>query len=307
MLAGGADQPEVEGEVVDGANLEAEDFLGADEVVEVGEGVDVVAVGVAFGVDGVEAGFPLFVFNVDGAVGSEEKSVAAVAGGHYAVEHVNAAFDGFENVGRSADAHEVAWAVEGKDGVDNFNHLVHGFGGFAHGEAADGVAFGVFGGYVFGRLTAEVGIFAALDDGEEALVVAVEGLGGVEAVDAAVEPAVGELHGVFGVAVVGLAGSALVEGHDDVGSDDTLNVHYPFGGEEVAAAVDVGAEGAALVGDFAVFGKRENLKAAAVGEQRAFPTVEAVEATGSAEDVETGTQVEMVGVAEYDLGVDVVA
>ena len=95
----------------------------------------------------------------------------------------------------------------------------------------------------------------ALDDGEEALVVAVEGLGGVEAVDAAVEPAVGELHGVFGVAVVGLAGSALVEGHDDVGSDDTLYVHHPFGGEEVAAAVDVGAEGATLVGDFAVFGK----------------------------------------------------
>ena len=57
----------------------------------------------------------------------------------------------------------------------------------------------------------------------------------------------------------------------------------------------------------APMGKRENLEAAAVGEQRAFPTVEAVEATGSAEDVETGTQVEMVGVAEYYLGIDVVA
>ena len=88
MLAGGADQPEVEGEVVDGAYLEAEDFLGADEVVEVGEGVDVDWV--------LFKNRPKYFSPASSQPARKEKSVAAVAGGHDAVEHVNAAFDGFE-------------------------------------------------------------------------------------------------------------------------------------------------------------------------------------------------------------------
>ena len=67
---------------------------------------------------------------------------------------------------------------------------------------------------------------APLNDGEEHLVVAVEWLCRVEACEAAVEPAVGQLHRLLGVAVVGVARTAFVERHDDVGSDDALYVHH---------------------------------------------------------------------------------
>ena len=66
------------------------------------------------------------------------------------------------------------------------------------------------------------------------------------------------------------------------------------------------AELAALFAEFAYAGKREHLKAAAVGEHGAVETVEAVQTAGALQDVEPGTQVEMIGVAENDFGVDVV-
>ena len=163
-------------------------------MVEVGEGVDAVGLGVTLRVDGVEAGFPLFVFDVDGAFSGEQQSVTAVAGGHDAVEHVDAALDGLEEVLRGAHAHEVAGAVLGKDGIDDLDHLVHHLGGLAHGQAADGAAFGFLGGDVFGALLAEVLILAALDDGEECLVVPVEGFGLVEALQATVEPTMRKFH-----------------------------------------------------------------------------------------------------------------
>ena len=76
-------------------------------------------------------------------MGGEEEPVASVAGGHDAVEHVDTSLNGFEDVGRGADAHEVTGLVFGKDAVDEFNHLVHHIGGLTHGEAADGVALGL--------------------------------------------------------------------------------------------------------------------------------------------------------------------
>lgn len=45
MAAGGADQPEIECQVVDGAYLQAEDFLRTDEMVEVGKGVGCIGFG----------------------------------------------------------------------------------------------------------------------------------------------------------------------------------------------------------------------------------------------------------------------
>lgn len=66
------------------------------------------------------------------------------------------------------------------------------------------------------------------------------------------------------------------------------------------------AEFGSLLGELAVVGERKHLKAAAVGEQRACPPVEFVETAGFGDYLHAGTQIEVVGVAEYYLGVDVV-
>lgn len=100
---------------------------------------------------------------------------------------------------------------------------------------------------------------------------------------------------------------ALVKGHHNVGTDDALGVDHVFGSEEVLAAVDVGAEADALPGELADTSEGEDLEASGVGEDGLFPTIEAVQASDPAQDVKTRAEVEMIGVAEDDLGADVVA
>ena len=105
---------------------------------------------------------------------------------------VSAQVDGFEDIDRRADAHQVARLVFREDAVDDLNHLVHLLGRFAHRQSADGVAVRFLGSHILCRADAEVGIDAALHDGEEALPVAIRRLRLVETLEAAVQPALGQ-------------------------------------------------------------------------------------------------------------------
>ena len=191
LLAGLTDEVEVKGEVVDAGYLGAEHFAGNEEVAEVGFCVSIDEGG-AGGVDWLEILFPFAVADVDDAFGGEKHAVASVAGGHYAVEHVDAAGNCFDQIDGGADAHEVAGAIGGEDGGDDFNHLVHKFGGLAYGEASDGVSFAVEADGVLGGLATELGVDAALDDGEYCLRIAVFGFGFVVLNEASFEPLLGE-------------------------------------------------------------------------------------------------------------------
>ena len=62
------------------------------------------------------------------------------------------------------------------------------------------------------------------------------------------------------------------------------------------------SELASLLAQLAYAGEREHLEAAGVGEYGAVPRVEAVQAARLAQGVETGAQVEVVGVAQDNLG-----
>ena len=70
--------------------------------------------------------------------------------------------------------------------------------------------------------------------------------------------------------------------------------------------VDVTAKFAPRFAEFADAGERKHLEAAAVGQHRTVETVELVEAACGFEHVKSRTQIEMVGVAENDLGFDFV-
>ena len=67
------------------------------------------------------------------------------------------------------------------------------------------------------------------------------------------------------------------------------------------------AEVGAFFGELAVCAEGEHLKAAAVGEDRTVPSVEFVQATGPADDVHAGTEIEVICVAKDNLGLYVVA
>ena len=75
------------------------------------------------------------------------------------------------------------------------------------------------------------------------------GLQPAPGVAAADEPALGARQRVLVVGALRQRGRALVEGHDDVGAERLLDLDGALRGEEVARAVEVGAEGDALLGD----------------------------------------------------------
>jgi hypothetical protein len=93
---------------------------------------------------------------------------------------------------------------------------------------------------------------------------------------------------------------ALVEGHDDVCAESDLHVDGVLGGEEMRAAVEVGAELDAVGGDFAEGVEGEDLEAAGVSEDGARPTDEAMQAAHAADGLVAGAQIEVVSVAEDD-------
>ena len=108
---------------------------------------------------------------------------------------------------------------------------------------------------MLGSLLSQVFISAALHDGEQTLVVAVERFRLVEALHATLQPALGQPQGVFCILVIALTRGALVEGHHDVGTNDALGVHHVLGGKNMLRTIDMTTELTTLLGEFADTGE----------------------------------------------------
>ena len=83
-------------------------------------------------------------------------------------------------------------------------------------------------------------------------------------------------------------------------------LHCALRAEKVRRTVKVRAECDALLVDFAKSVQAEYLESARVGEDRALPRHKAVQSTQPAYDVYTGPQVEVVGISEQNLDVQLV-
>jgi hypothetical protein len=70
-----------------------------------------------------------------------------------------------------------------------------------------------------------------------------------------------------------------------------LNFRGLFRSEEMFGAIEMGFEASAVVGDFAKFGKTENLIAAGIGEDGAIPGHEFVQATKPANEFMPRTKI----------------
>jgi hypothetical protein len=296
-----AHQPKVEAEVVQRGNHATELLPRYEEVAQVGQRVGAARVARACWVNGRMLVFPLLVADIDDALGCVKVAVAGVAGRQHAVEHVNAEGDAFEDVHRGADAHQVAGLVLWQDAADQLCHGVHVLVRLADAETADGVALPLERGDNLRRLFAQVGVGAALYDGEQRLGISVQPLRFIETVAAALEPAVGEAEGVLSVFVLAGVGRTLVEGHDDVRPNFPLDVHRPLRGENVLRAVNMRLECDALLLYLSLRSKGIHLVAAAVRQNGALPAIEFMQAARRFQHIHAGPKVEVVGIAEDDL------
>ena len=274
---------------------------------EISLGVGAAAWRGAVGINGREIVLPLFVFDVDNALGGVDHAVPGIAGGHHAVEHVNAAGDAFQDIFWGTDAHKVPGFVCGQDLGHQLRHSIHVFYGFANREAADGIAFPPESGDGFCGYFAQFRIRAALNDGEKRLGMSVKRLGIVETLDAAREPAVCEAERFFRVfEIAGIRGT-FIESHDDIRADDALDVHHIFRGKVVFRTIYVALKRDAFFFNLSAVRQGIHLESAAVGEYRAFPAIETVNTASFAQYIEARAQVKVVGIAQANLRLNIIA
>ena len=124
------------------------------------------------------------------------------------------------------------------------------FGWFAYCEATDSIPFGIYVGHKLCTLLTQVLVHAPLYDGKQGLVVAIEGLGVVEYIDTSLQPIVGQMQAFLSIIIVCCAWRTFVEGHHNVGTNDTLNIHHFFGCEEVLATINMRTKFAPFGGQF---------------------------------------------------------
>ena len=98
---------------------------------------------------------------------------------------------------------------------------------------------------------------------------------------------------------------AFVEDHHYVRTEHFLYVHRFLGPEEHLAAVGGRGEGHALLGHLAPVREREHLETARIGEDRAVPRHEAVQAAVRLDHLEPRAQEQVEGVAEHHFRAEV--
>ena len=138
------------------------------------------------------------------------------------------------------------------------------------------------------------------------LPVAVEVGSTVEAGNTTVEPTMRTLHGRFGIRLVRRTRTTLIKRHHDVRAYLSLYIHHALGGKQQFAAVDMAGELHAFLCHLADVGEGEYLVAAGVGKYGSCPSLEAVQPTRLVQDLRARAEVEVVGVAEDDLRLDIV-
>ena len=297
----------IEIEIMRNSQGHANRLLGFEQVANVRTAVIFASGALAARIDRAVVKGVFFVGEVHFAVPSEDVAMARVTGGHDAIEEVHTVVDSFENIARRTNAHQVARLVLGHVRLDCIDNAIHILGLLAYGKTANGVPFtGNLGDHLH-VFNAQILIGAALVDAEEHLV-AVDGVRErvetVHLLAAANQPTVGALHALLAVLVRCRVCHTLVKRHRDGGSKVGLNLHAFLGSHKNTGTVEVRAELYALLGNLAQLGKGENLKSAAVGKNGAFPVHKLAKSSHLADEPVTRTDVQMVGVGELDLAVD---
>jgi hypothetical protein len=123
---------------------------------------------------------------------------------------------------------------------------------------------------------------------------------------AGVRPEAGQSHRLLELAAGRVGGRADVEAHRDVGAELGLRAGGQLRCQARRVAVVDRAEGDAVVVQAEDrVAEREDLEAAGVGQDRAVPAHEGVQPAELGDRLRAGTEVQVVGVAEQDLGAEV--
>ena len=152
---------------------------------------------------------PLFVHRVDSTIESVKAVVARHAGGENAVEHIDSAGNGVDDVFGVPNAHKVAGFVFGKERCRMLNHGILHLCGLADGDSADGDSVEGEIGDIAGTFVAHIEVDSALNDSEDGLTFFPHG-------KVSMRPFMGAFHRLVGFVARAGVRRALVEHHADI-------------------------------------------------------------------------------------------
>ena len=287
------------GQVVQGHQDDGGDFLCLVEVPDIGAGEAAACEARAIFIEWPQIHTVCGVPNVQASsLADEHGAHAGIASGHDAIEHIDAGGDALDEVPWRPDAHEVTRKILGHLIDELLTQVVHFGWGFADGEAADGKP--LEGHFDEGLEVphAHIEFEPALDDAENALMC------GVFAPRAPLGPGNTAAHAGLDAIACGGEGGAIVEDHGDIGADGGFDFHDEFGGIKMAASVDVGLEVDAVGVELAHLGEAEHLETAGIGQVGALPGGEVVQTAGFAQQIESGTQIEVIRIGQDNGGVE---
>src|SRR5581483_8278157 len=239
------------------------------------------------------------VAEVETALAREGAAGASGAGREDAVEHVDAARDHLEHPLRVADPHEVARLLLRQEAGRRGRRLEHRLTVLPHAQPADRVAVEVERDQRLGRTLTQLEVEAALRDREAELARR------ARQVALPLGPQRRPPHGLLELRARHAGGRADVEAHRDVGAEPLLHPRRELGREPLGRAVVDRAERDAVVVRLEQrVAEGEDLEAAGVREDRPVPAHERVEAAELGDQLLAGPEMEVVRVAEDDLGAD---
>ena len=99
------------------------------------------------------------------------------------------------------------------------------------------------------------------------------------------QPAVGHLHGEFGVVVVRSTRGTFIKGHDNIRPYGPLYVYYIFRSEQMFTSINVGAKGGTLFFQFATSRERKHLETTTIGQDGTLPAIELVQTSGTFQSI----------------------
>ena len=222
--------------------------------------------------------------------------IARVACRHHAIEHVDAAAHGLDDILGPAHAHQITRTIDRQQRHGFLERAVALGLGFADGETADGVTVETDLDQPFGGYFAQLWKCSALHDAEQRIgidqIVERAALRSAQRSDSSIES-----RACFSVAGYGVHSSKIMAMSESsvrwmrIDSSGDRNTREPSTGE------------AKLTPSSLILRRsrqREHLKAAGIGEDRFVPADEAVQAAELADHVEAGAQEQMERVAEDD-------
>ena len=118
-------QPPVKCKVVNTGNGITEKFFCLHQMPEIGLAVIITDFTIQSFINGRKIIFPFFIINIDDPFAGKQHCIAAVAGWHHTVKHINAHADTFQDIPGCAHSHQVSWFFFGQMIATPITDFIH--------------------------------------------------------------------------------------------------------------------------------------------------------------------------------------